>query len=150
LAEFCLKTALVGRPEAKKIIPARPSWSPFPSLLIPLFFCKGISIFLLYISLALLDEAIFYMLTINNNYCHKGNCHHLIGDKCNYHILKEGIEHIWEDPMNENGGKWVLTITKKVNNKSHVDEFWLFTFLAVIGETIDFAGDMVCGAVLSI
>jgi len=52
--------------------------------------------------------------------------------------------------VNENGGKWVLTITKKVNNKSHVDEFWLFTFLAVIGETIDFAGDMVCGAVLSI
>jgi translation initiation factor 4E len=73
-----------------------------------------------------------------------------IGDKCNYHIFKEGIEPMWEDPKNENGGKWVLTITKTSNNKSRVDEFWLFTCLAVIGETIDFAGDMVCGAVVSI
>lgn len=73
-----------------------------------------------------------------------------IGDKCNYHIFKEGIEPMWEDPKNENGGKWVLTITKTADSKSRVDEFWLFTCLAVIGETIDFGGDMVCGAVVSI
>lgn len=73
-----------------------------------------------------------------------------IGDKCNYHIFKEGIEPMWEDPSNENGGKWVFTITKTATTKSRVDEFWLFTCLAVIGETIDFTGDMVCGAVVSI
>jgi len=31
---------LVGRPEAKKIVPARPSWSPSSSLLSSSLFCK--------------------------------------------------------------------------------------------------------------
>jgi len=70
--------------------------------------------------------------------------------QCNYHIFKQGIQPMWEDPQNEHGGKWIFTIPKSGNNRSRIDEFWLFTCLALIGETIDFSGDMVCGAVVSI
>jgi len=57
---------------------------------------------------------------------------------------------MWEDPQNINGGKWVLTISKKDPKNRRCDEWWLFTVLAVIGETMDLHGDVVCGAVVSI
>jgi len=31
----------------------------------------------------------------------------------NYHIFKEGVEPMWEDAENINGGKFVLTVPKK-------------------------------------
>jgi len=57
---------------------------------------------------------------------------------------------MWEDPENMNGGKFVLTIPKKDSKSGKCDEWWLFTVLAVLGETIDEGGDKVCGAVVSI
>jgi translation initiation factor 4E len=69
---------------------------------------------------------------------------------CNYHLFKEGVEPMWEDPANKNGGKWVFTIAKKDPKSRRLDEWWLFTCLALIGETIDPDGDLVCGAVVSI
>eukprot|EP00568_Trieres_chinensis_P001134 CAMPEP_0183306892 /NCGR_PEP_ID=MMETSP0160_2-20130417/15282_1 /TAXON_ID=2839 ORGANISM="Odontella Sinensis, Strain Grunow 1884" /NCGR_SAMPLE_ID=MMETSP0160_2 /ASSEMBLY_ACC=CAM_ASM_000250 /LENGTH=192 /DNA_ID=CAMNT_0025470369 /DNA_START=60 /DNA_END=638 /DNA_ORIENTATION=- len=68
----------------------------------------------------------------------------------NYHIFREGIEPMWEDKSNVNGGKFVLTIPKKDSKEGRCDEWWLFTVLAVIGETIDMTGDEVCGTVVSI
>jgi len=70
--------------------------------------------------------------------------------QCNYHIFKEGIEPMWEDPQNKDGGKWVFTIQKKDPRTNRVDEWWLLTCLALIGEATDSNGDMVCGAVVSI
>lgn len=57
---------------------------------------------------------------------------------------------MWEDPENMNGGKFVLSIPKKDSKSGKLDEWWLFTLLAIIGETIDEGGDKVCGAVVSI
>ncbi|KAL7464001.1 hypothetical protein ACHAXS_004431 [Conticribra weissflogii] len=68
----------------------------------------------------------------------------------NYHLFKEGIEPMWEDPANMNGGKFVLTIPKKDAKTGRGDEWWLFTVLAVIGETMDESGEEVCGCVVSI
>mmetsp|Transcript_11916 Transcript_11916/g.22561 ORF Transcript_11916/g.22561 Transcript_11916/m.22561 type:complete len:194 (-) Transcript_11916:277-858(-) len=68
----------------------------------------------------------------------------------NYHIFREGIEPMWEDKGNVNGGKFVLTIPKKDSKEGKCDEWWLFTVLAVIGETMDMSGDEVCGTVVSI
>eukprot|EP00594_Rhizosolenia_setigera_P015549 CAMPEP_0178959732 /NCGR_PEP_ID=MMETSP0789-20121207/12484_1 /TAXON_ID=3005 /ORGANISM="Rhizosolenia setigera, Strain CCMP 1694" /LENGTH=203 /DNA_ID=CAMNT_0020642827 /DNA_START=163 /DNA_END=774 /DNA_ORIENTATION=- len=69
----------------------------------------------------------------------------------NYHIFREGVEPMWEDPENLNGGKFVLTIPKKESKaKGRCDEWWLYTVLAVIGESMDLGGDQVCGAVVSI
>lgn len=68
----------------------------------------------------------------------------------NYHIFREGVEPMWEDPMNNQGGKFVLTIPKKDSKSGKCEEWWLFTVLAVIGESMDLNGDEVCGAVVSI
>lgn len=57
---------------------------------------------------------------------------------------------MWEDPENSEGGKFVLTIPKKDSKSGKCDEWWLFTVLSVIGETIDEGGNKVCGAVVSI
>lgn len=68
----------------------------------------------------------------------------------NYHIFREGILPTWEDPINMAGGKFVYTIQKKVSKSGVGDESWMFTVLAVIGETLDLDGDQVVGAVVSI
>ena len=68
----------------------------------------------------------------------------------NYHLFKEGVEPMWEDPANKEGGKFVLTIPKKDSKGGKCDEWWLFTVLAVIGETMDASGDEICGCVVSI
>jgi translation initiation factor 4E len=57
---------------------------------------------------------------------------------------------MWEDPVNTEGGKFVLTMPKKDSKSGKIDEWWLFTVLAIIGETLDMDGDEVCGAVVSI
>lgn len=68
----------------------------------------------------------------------------------NYHLFREGIEPMWEDPANKEGGKFVLTIPKQDSKMGKGDEWWLYTVLAVIGETMDASGDEICGCVVSI
>jgi len=68
----------------------------------------------------------------------------------NYHIFRRGILPMWEDPENMNGGKFVLTMPKRDSKAGKCDEWWLYTVLAVIGETMDMTGDEICGAVVSI
>lgn len=66
----------------------------------------------------------------------------------NYHIFKEHIEPKWEDPANARGGKWTVSIPPKSRGTS-LDQMWLFTVLACIGETFD-SPDDVCGLVVSV
>jgi translation initiation factor 4E len=68
----------------------------------------------------------------------------------NYHVFREGVIPMWEDPANKEGGKFVLTMPKKDSRTGRCDEWWLYTVLAIIGETLDADGDEVCGAVVSI
>ncbi len=68
----------------------------------------------------------------------------------NYHLFKTGVKPMWEDPMNAQGGKWIITIPKQDRVKGKVDEWWLYTALAMIGETMDESGSMVRGAVVSL
>jgi translation initiation factor 4E len=68
----------------------------------------------------------------------------------NYSVFRHGIEPSWEDPANRNGGKFVLTLGKKESKQGKLDEWWLFTVLAIVGETMDKTGDQVNGAVVSI
>ena len=68
----------------------------------------------------------------------------------NYSIFREGIEPAWEHPQNLEGGKFVLTLQKKEEKTGKLDEYWLYTMLACLGEMIDKTGDQVCGAVISI
>jgi translation initiation factor 4E len=66
----------------------------------------------------------------------------------NYHIFKEHIEPKWEDPLNAKGGKWTVTIPPK-SRASSLDQMWLWTILACIGETVR-SPDDVCGLVVSV
>jgi translation initiation factor 4E len=68
----------------------------------------------------------------------------------NYSVFRYGVEPSWEDKANVNGGKFVLTIPKKDSKNGKCDEWWLYTVLAVVGETMDVSGDEVNGAVVSI
>jgi len=73
-----------------------------------------------------------------------------IGANSNYSLFRHGIEPSWEDPQNQDGGKFVLNIPKKESRGGKCDEYWLFTVLALVGETLDASADYVNGAVVSI
>lgn len=51
---------------------------------------------------------------------------------------------VWEDPMNKDGGKWIIRLRKGV-----ADRLWEDLILALIGDQFD-ADDEVCGCVLSV
>ena len=66
----------------------------------------------------------------------------------NYHLFKSGIEPMWEHTANQAGGKWTYNIPKK-DGKKLIDDMWLYTILAMIGENFD-CGSELCGAVISL
>lgn len=65
----------------------------------------------------------------------------------NYHLFKEGIRPMWEDPINAKGGKWIFTNPR--SRKARLDECWLYVMLSLIGETLQDEDD-ICGAVVSV
>jgi len=67
-----------------------------------------------------------------------------------YHIFRKGIKPMWEDPKNVKGGKWVMQMPRGERNIKRTDEWWLYTVLAIVGETMGEDGVEVCGAVVSI
>ncbi|CCD26156.2 translation initiation factor eIF4E NDAI_0G03790 [Naumovozyma dairenensis CBS 421] len=67
--------------------------------------------------------------------------------KSDYHVFRGDIRPEWEDTANSKGGKWSFQIRSK---GSEIDELWLRTLLAVIGETIDEEESEINGVVLSI
>jgi translation initiation factor 4E len=64
----------------------------------------------------------------------------------NYHLFKDGIKPMWEDPANANGGKWVLTMK---SNPQLLDKCWSWLVMALVGEELD-ERDEICGAVASL
>ncbi|KAK6528808.1 eukaryotic translation initiation factor 4E [Orbilia ellipsospora] len=55
--------------------------------------------------------------------------------KSDYHLFKVGIRPEWEDPANKHGGKWAYQFKEK--RTIPIDELWLHTMLAAIGETLE-------------
>uniref|UniRef100_A0A1I8IBJ4 EIF-4F 25 kDa subunit n=1 Tax=Macrostomum lignano TaxID=282301 RepID=A0A1I8IBJ4_9PLAT len=68
---------------------------------------------------------------------------------CDYSLFKHGINPMWEDPGNVNGGRWLITLDKNKRNHS-MDSFWIETLLLLIGEGFDEDSDEVCGAIVQI
>jgi len=56
--------------------------------------------------------------------------------KANYYLFKEGIIPAWEDAANKDGGKWSIQLPRD-KNRGVIDQMWLYTMLAAIGETFD-------------
>lgn len=63
----------------------------------------------------------------------------------NYHLFKDGIKPLWEDPANKNGGKWVMLVR---GQQSLVDSIWSNLSMALVGQVLD-PMDSVCGIVVS-
>ncbi len=40
-------------------------------------------------------------------------------------LFKEGIEPVWEDPKNAQGGCWTASLNKGPNAKAQIDAWWL-------------------------
>ncbi|KAG0037997.1 hypothetical protein BGZ82_001337 [Podila clonocystis] len=71
---------------------------------------------------------------------------HKMENSANYHLFKDGIKPVWEDPANANGGRWILTLQNR--NSDLLDRCWMELAYALVGEQLD-ANDDICGAVLS-
>eukprot|EP00039_Didymoeca_costata_P018627 m.334276 g.334276 ORF g.334276 m.334276 type:complete len:218 (-) comp17324_c0_seq1:968-1621(-) len=66
----------------------------------------------------------------------------------NYHLFKEGIKPMWEDPRNAKGGKWTLVLTGPARQEGN--KLWLRTIMLLLGEQLtDGDNEQVCGAVFS-
>ncbi|ORX39257.1 hypothetical protein BD324DRAFT_649340 [Kockovaella imperatae] len=63
----------------------------------------------------------------------------------NYHLFKDGIRPMWEDPANANGGKWVILLK---NAPALLDHSWANLTMGLVGEILD-PDDEVCGVVAS-
>ncbi|KAJ1836668.1 eukaryotic translation initiation factor 4E [Coemansia sp. RSA 2711] len=64
----------------------------------------------------------------------------------NFHLFRKGIRPMWEDEANAAGGKWGCLFQRSIGEK--VNEHWLHTLLACIGETFESSPEL-CGAVFS-
>ncbi|WWC63818.1 uncharacterized protein I303_106423 [Kwoniella dejecticola CBS 10117] len=69
----------------------------------------------------------------------------LLNKNSNYHMFKNGIRPMWEDPSNANGGKWVILFR---NSSNTMDVAWANLTMALVGEMLD-EEDEVCGIVAS-
>ncbi|XP_054162025.1 eukaryotic translation initiation factor 4E-like [Oppia nitens] len=83
--------------------------------------------------------------------------HHIISVKqltppSDYCVFKEGIEPMWEDSHNINGGKWSMEFVKASNRQidPHLDDIWLEVLLCLIGEGFNEFNEEICGAVVNI
>lgn len=71
----------------------------------------------------------------------------------NLHFFRDGIVPLWEDPMNEKGGKWVLEVPKSAGQS--LNDLWNKTLMYVASEMIDEnknvkdADKIICGCVFS-
>ncbi|KAK7962634.1 uncharacterized protein PG986_003459 [Apiospora aurea] len=69
--------------------------------------------------------------------------------KSDYHLFKEGVRPEWEDPQNKHGGKWSYSFKDKRN--CDINDIWLHTMLAAIGETLEEEDDgEVMGVVVNV
>jgi len=68
---------------------------------------------------------------------------------CDYSLFKEGIEPMWEDPKNVDGGRWLINSMKQ-QRQAVLDRIWMETLLCLVGEAFDDASDEVCGTVVNI
>lgn len=72
---------------------------------------------------------------------------HELPFRSDYHLFRNDIRPEWEDPSNSKGGKWNFQFRNKNTN---IDELWLRSLLAVIGESIDEEYSEINGVVVNI
>ncbi|XP_032290877.1 eukaryotic translation initiation factor 4E1 isoform X1 [Drosophila virilis] len=64
-----------------------------------------------------------------------------------YSLFKKGIQPMWEDETNNDGGRWVISIGRC--SKLELDKLWLDVLLILIGEAVQHTEE-ICGAVINL
>merc|ERR1712126_571067 len=64
-------------------------------------------------------------------------------------IFTEGIFPDWEDPRNQDGGRWIISLDKKFKQEL-LDTYWLEIIFFLIGEHADQHAHQVNGAVVNV
>lgn len=67
--------------------------------------------------------------------------------KSDYHLFRNDVRPEWEDPANAKGGKWTFQFKGKT---PEIDDLWMRSLLAVIGETIDEEDSEINGVVINV
>ncbi|XP_076075237.1 eukaryotic translation initiation factor 4E-like isoform X1 [Mytilus galloprovincialis] len=68
---------------------------------------------------------------------------------CDYSLFKDGVQPMWEDDVNKDGGRWLINLEKN-KRSTDLDNFWLETLLCLIGEAFEDFSEDVNGAVINI
>ncbi|PVU86754.1 hypothetical protein BB560_006607 [Smittium megazygosporum] len=63
----------------------------------------------------------------------------------NYHVFKNGIKPMWEDPANTKGGRLSVTFNKSAGDT--IQNLWFRALAVIVGS--DLSIENVCGAVFS-
>lgn len=68
-----------------------------------------------------------------------------INEGCNYAMFRGAVRPMWEDEHNQNGGRWMITLEKRVDS-DEVNRLWLDTLLLLLEEQLSTASS-ICGAI---
>lgn len=68
-----------------------------------------------------------------------------INEGCNYALFRSTIRPMWEDEYNRAGGRWIITLDKRVDS-DEVNRLWLDTLLMLIEEKLSFSSS-ICGVI---
>lgn len=68
-----------------------------------------------------------------------------INEGCNYALFRSAVRPMWEDEHNRNGGRWVITLEKRVDS-DEVNRLWVDTLLLLIEEQLSSSSN-ICGVV---
>jgi len=52
--------------------------------------------------------------------------------EANYHMFKDDIKPLWEDPKNSKGGKWVIPLQKDQSSDEETIRLWMSLMLALV------------------
>lgn len=69
-----------------------------------------------------------------------------------YYLFKKGIRPMWEDPANNNGGRWLICVEKKqgTNRGNKTDDYWLDLVMLIIGDNFGDYSNEVCGLTVNL
>lgn len=68
-----------------------------------------------------------------------------ICEGCNYAMFRNSVRPMWEDKHNLNGGRWIITLEKRVES-DEVNRLWLDILMLLLQEQLSNASS-VCGVI---
>ena len=68
---------------------------------------------------------------------------------CDYMFFKKGIQPMWEDDKNRDGGRWLISFDRE-QRQACLEKHWQNTLLSLIGSQYDKEHELINGAVVNV